>query len=198
MNREYTILFKKLGLYRFISALDTITMIERTFRRSGLKLCYTEGFHPKPKFSYIDPVPTGVIDLAFYFNICLKESYNPNYVFNSLQKVQPEFLKVVKVFNKSINLSKTNKFKFSIIVKKPFVFNKDGIIEKKTKRGTKIIQLANLENVEIFEKKDYIVLNYIVGKENLFNPYLFSENVYLALRKEAYIDDKSISDILNK
>jgi len=198
VSKEYIILFKKIGLFRYVSALDTITMIERTFRRSKLSLCYTEGFHPKPKFSYIDPVPTGVIDLAFYFNVCLEEEYEPAFIYESIKKVQPRFLKIHKVFNSSINLSKINRYRFSLIIKKPFHLDLNKQIEKKTKRGIKLINLNTLNDVELFEKKDYVVLNYIIDKEHLFNPYQFSEQVYLAMRKEVFVDKLPLSTLLNK
>ncbi|SHH52852.1 TIGR03936 family radical SAM-associated protein [Thermosipho atlanticus] len=198
MSKSYTILLKKIGLYRYVSALDTITMIERTFRRSKLNLCYTEGYHPKPKFSYIDPVPTGVIDLAFYLNAFFNETYETDYIFEKIKSVQPKHLKIENVFANTINFSEINKFQFSLIIKKPFKFDRRQIIEKKTKRGIRLISLENLENVEIFEKKDYIVLNYIIGKVNLFNPYQLSDNVYLAIRKEAFIDNIPLSKLLNK
>ncbi|MDK2885894.1 MAG: hypothetical protein PWP54_452 [Thermosipho sp. (in: thermotogales)] len=198
MSKEYIILFKKIGLFRYISALDTITMIERTFRRSKLSLCYTEGFHPKPKFSYIDPVPTGVIDLAFYFKVCFEEIYDPLQIYKNIEKVQPKFLRIRKVFNKITDLSKINRYQFSLIIKKPFHLELDKSIEKKTKRGVKIIPLSVLDNVELFEKKDYIVLNYIIDKGNLFNPYQLSKQVYLSIRKEVFVDNIPVSDLLTR
>lgn len=193
MSYSYLIRFKKLGPYRFVAGLDTITMIERTFRRTNLKLTFTEGFHPKPKFSYIDPVSTGIIDLAFYVNINLEEDYDPQVVYNEITAVQPLHLKVDSVTKNFLNLSKIEKYEFLVFVKKPFDFDATKVIEKKTKRGIRQISLDVFENVRKFEKKDYVVINYIIRKENTFNPYLFSDKVFLAIRKEAYIQDNALS-----
>lgn len=198
MSKEYTILFKKIALFRYVSALDTITMIERTFRRSKLPLCYTEGFHPKPKFSYINPVPTGVIDLAFYFNVCLEKEYEPAFIYETVKKVQPRFLEIQKVFDSTIDLSKINRYQFSLIIKKPFYLDINKKIEKKTKRGVRLINLSKLDNVELFEYKDYFMLNYIIDIDYLFNPYQISEKVYLAKRKEVFINNSPLIALLSK
>ncbi|ANQ53684.1 hypothetical protein BG95_04390 [Thermosipho sp. 1063] len=183
MNK-YLIKFKKLGMYRFISGLDTISMIERTFRRTNLKMQFTEGFHPKPKFTYVDPVATGVIDWAFYLTIELLEDYNTSFVKEEIKRVQPPHFVVDKVLKKDVNLSKIHSYEFQIIARKNF--NLPEKIVKKTKRGFREIPISSLENLKIIEKKDYIVINYIIEKENTFNPYIISDAVFLAIRKECY------------
>ncbi len=65
--------YKKYGLLRFLSAIETANAIERHLRRSGLKMVFTQGFHKKPKVSYLDPTPTGVINLALYVRVCVEE-----------------------------------------------------------------------------------------------------------------------------
>ncbi len=44
---------------RFISQLDLLRELERTFRRAELPLVYTEGFSPRPKLSVGPPLPLG-------------------------------------------------------------------------------------------------------------------------------------------
>ncbi|ABR30703.1 hypothetical protein SU69_04300 [Thermosipho melanesiensis] len=191
---RFVIKFKKLGMYRFISGLDTISLIERTFRRTQLSLIFTEGFHPKPKFTYIDPVSTGVIDLAFYLTIEFSKDYDEKIVKRKIKEVQPLYFVVDLVSKDEITLSKINAYEFLVIIKKPFEL--PGKVVKKTKRGFKEIQISTLRNLDIVEKKDYIMLNYIVEKGNTFNPYILSDNVFLAIRKECYIDNKPVSSLL--
>ncbi|MGB9682287.1 MAG: TIGR03936 family radical SAM-associated protein [bacterium] len=51
--------YKKYGPLIFISHLDLIRTWERIARRARLPVAFTEGFHPKPKFSFIPPLPVG-------------------------------------------------------------------------------------------------------------------------------------------
>ena len=51
---------------RFLSHQETVTAIERTIRRSGLSVTFTQGFHPRIKVSYSPAIPTGVASLAHY------------------------------------------------------------------------------------------------------------------------------------
>ena len=44
--------FTKLGPQRFISHLDMVRILPRIFRRSGVPLAYSQGFHPKPIMTF--------------------------------------------------------------------------------------------------------------------------------------------------
>jgi len=65
--------FKKTAFLRFLSAIETATMVERVLRHAQLPLVFSKGYHRKPKISFIDAVPTGVADLALYVRVLLEE-----------------------------------------------------------------------------------------------------------------------------
>ncbi len=44
---------------KFIGNLDMMKVWERTFRRSGLHIAYSQGFHPQPKIHQALPLPLG-------------------------------------------------------------------------------------------------------------------------------------------
>jgi radical SAM family uncharacterized protein len=54
---------------RFTSHLDVTRCIQRGLRRSGLALCYSEGFSPHPRMSFGPPLPLGVAGKAEYFDV---------------------------------------------------------------------------------------------------------------------------------
>lgn len=64
--------YKKVGLLRFLSAIETANAIERNFRRAGAHMAFSQGFHRKPKISFLDPTPTGVFNLALYVRVEMK------------------------------------------------------------------------------------------------------------------------------
>jgi len=49
------IYFSKTDQMRFTGHLDLILTWERTFRRAGLPLAYSEGFSPRPLMNMSDP-----------------------------------------------------------------------------------------------------------------------------------------------
>jgi radical SAM-linked protein len=55
------ITFRKTNAMRFTGHLDLLRAWERTFRRSGLPLAYSQGFNPRPKMSLSSALPLGFI-----------------------------------------------------------------------------------------------------------------------------------------
>lgn len=55
----YCLEYAKDGPARFLAHLDMQEQIERTLRRARLPLAFTEGFHPRPRLQYEDPLPLG-------------------------------------------------------------------------------------------------------------------------------------------
>lgn len=65
--------YKKYGPLVFISHLDLIRTWERIIRRSKLPVVFTEGFHPKPKFSFVPPLPVGFEGERELLDVKIKE-----------------------------------------------------------------------------------------------------------------------------
>jgi radical SAM-linked protein len=58
------ITFSKSGALRYTGHLDLHSLWERTVRRAGLPLAYTQGFHPGPKIQLASALPLGFIGCA--------------------------------------------------------------------------------------------------------------------------------------
>ena len=65
--------FTKSGGLRYIGHLDLQTLWERTVRRAGLPLAYTQGFHPGPKIQIAAALPLGFIGRAEIVDLWLDE-----------------------------------------------------------------------------------------------------------------------------
>jgi hypothetical protein len=66
--------FSKSGALRYSGHLDLQTTWERTIRRAGLPLAYTQGFHPGPRIQIASALPLGFIGRAEIVDIWLQES----------------------------------------------------------------------------------------------------------------------------
>jgi len=58
------ITFSKTGSLRYTGHLDLQTVWERTARRAGLGLAYTQGFHPGPRIQIASALPLGIAGCA--------------------------------------------------------------------------------------------------------------------------------------
>jgi radical SAM family uncharacterized protein/radical SAM-linked protein len=61
---RYRIRFAKRGRGAFISHLDTMRLLIRVFRRAGIELIYSKGFHPKPQLTFAPALGLGVAALG--------------------------------------------------------------------------------------------------------------------------------------
>lgn len=66
--------FAKTGSLRYIGHLDLHQVWERTVRRAGLPLAYTQGFHPGPKIQIAAALPLGFAGRAEVVDLWLNES----------------------------------------------------------------------------------------------------------------------------
>ncbi|MDR3206846.1 MAG: TIGR03936 family radical SAM-associated protein, partial [Oscillospiraceae bacterium] len=66
--------FAKTGRARYISHLDLMRTLQRSFARAGLPLGYTEGFNPHPYLSVARPLPVGVAGLGELADFGLAEA----------------------------------------------------------------------------------------------------------------------------
>jgi len=58
MKVRYT--YSKIGLARFISHLDLMRVLFRSFSRAGIPVAYSQGFTPHPRFEFCPPLKVGM------------------------------------------------------------------------------------------------------------------------------------------
>jgi len=59
-GKRFRLQYEKLGRTAFISHLDTMRLLIRVFRRAGIELVYSKGFHPKPILTFGPALGLGV------------------------------------------------------------------------------------------------------------------------------------------
>ncbi len=57
---RYRVFYSKRQSTRFISHIDLSNIIQRAFRRAGIRVVHTKGFHPKMSISYLPALPLGM------------------------------------------------------------------------------------------------------------------------------------------
>lgn len=91
--------FKKKGPSRYISHLDMMQAMQRSFSRSGLPVRYTEGFNPHSYVSLLLPLPTGFESEYELMDFDLNEELTPGEIGERLNSALPPGVEIVEVFN---------------------------------------------------------------------------------------------------
>ena len=96
---KYKVEFSKMGLARFIGHLEMIKIFTRALRRANIPVKYSSGFHPLPKISFMDTLPTGMQSEAEQMIISLTEAMDPMDIVVSLDQQMPDGFKITGVFD---------------------------------------------------------------------------------------------------
>jgi radical SAM-linked protein len=73
---RYRLKIEKKGPMRFMSHLDWLRMIHRTFKRSRLPVAYTQGFNPGMRISFGPAIPLFMEGLEEYLDVDFTESFS--------------------------------------------------------------------------------------------------------------------------
>jgi len=71
VNHSLRLQFEKTGDARFLGHLDVLRAFERAGRRAGIRMAYSRGFNPRPKFSFGPALSLGFSSSAEYVDITI-------------------------------------------------------------------------------------------------------------------------------
>ena len=102
---KYRLTFSKLNTARFFGHLELINIFHRAFRRAGLKLVYSKGFHPLPKMSFAVALPVGVESLVEILDIEIYGRYDGKSLLGKINPHLPEGLRITHAIEVPLNAS---------------------------------------------------------------------------------------------
>jgi len=102
-TRRLRVVFAKAGPLQYISHLDLVRVWERTLRRAGLSVAYTQGFNPRVRMQLAAALPLGHVGEAELMDIWLAGAVSPAYFKARVAPVSPEGLYVQEVFPIPLN-----------------------------------------------------------------------------------------------
>jgi len=172
--------YSKTGRSKYISHLDLSATLQRAFLRAGVKLKYSEGFNPHPYISVALPLSVGfesiceLVDVAMLGEslpdkdiiklpegIEINEIYLPTRKFNDIKWLE---------VNGKLNYDKQMNEELAKDIKS--ILSKDSIvISKRTKRGTKDIDIApHIKDIEVKYAECILISAKISAQEPTLNP----------------------------
>ena len=91
--------FSKDGAMQYVGHLDLFRSWERTFRRSGLPLAYSHGFHPQPRLNLACALPLGFTSQCELLDAWLEQDLPILQTQESLTKALPPGIEIKDVNN---------------------------------------------------------------------------------------------------
>jgi len=97
-QKRLRIKFTKEGALRYIGHLDLHHIWQRSIRRAGLPLIYSQGYHPQPKIQIASALPLGYSSKAEVVDIWLEDiSFQTSEIRQNLEENAPEGITVLDV-----------------------------------------------------------------------------------------------------
>lgn len=141
------ICFSKTGCSKFVSHLDLMKTLQRTFRRGGIDISYSQGFNPHPIMSIAHPLPLGVEGLNEYMDISVDSKPNFEELKIKMNNALPQDIRVNSISEVNRPLNVLVRAEYSAIINlvqevenleqeiNHFLALNEIVVEKKTKRG---------------------------------------------------------------
>ena len=114
----YHLTFSKLGEARFLGHLEVVNALHRAAKRAQIPIAYSHGFHPKPRFSFGQPISLGIESLAEEFAVILTKYMNPDRLKAALLKEMPSGIEIgpVEIIDTKTPLKRPNSIRYLIYV----------------------------------------------------------------------------------
>lgn len=156
------ILFSKNDEAAYISHLDLMKVLQRSFCRAKLPVKYSEGFNPHICMSILSPLSTGYRSQFELCDLDLTCNEMPVDILENLNNALPRGIKVIKVYPASdgLAISKIKYSRFSIFMEGGEkdalhkVFTEPVYFEKKSKRGSKEVNILDYISENQFDSAE--------------------------------------------
>lgn len=107
---RYRVRYSKKGTARYLSHIDLIHVLQRSFKRAGVPVRLTQGFHPKPDFTYGPALSLGIEGLREILEFRSLWSIDEKTFLNRINRCVPpgiQFRKLARLPQKSLPLGKS-------------------------------------------------------------------------------------------
>jgi len=154
--RKVKVSFSKTGNAKYFGHLELVNIMFRSIKRADIDIKYSQGFHPKPKVSFEDPLGIGIESEIENMSFAARHLIKPEEVVRRLNQQLPEGLEILKCTeapsknnpirqNGAAYRVRTKNFEFDKDAIIKFKDQKEVVVERLNKKG-KTIKI-NLKNV---------------------------------------------------
>jgi radical SAM-linked protein len=149
---DYRVFYTKTGRLKYISHLDVNRLMQRTLKRSGLPVWYSEGFNPHIYITFALPLALGLESYYEVMDFRLTAELPEKEIARRIQSSLPDGMDVLSVSKPVAKAQDVASalFRVKLFSERPFEIKKywdlfleqqEITVEKKTKKGTKVIDI---------------------------------------------------------
>lgn len=139
-NADVRLTFTKVGRAKYISHLDVIRTMTRAFKRAGIPIWYTQGFHPHPYMMFPLALSLGVESRVELMDIKLSNQMDFNEIKDRLNKQLPDDIQIVNVVVPEKKHTEIAKAEYDVRIKT--TSSPEGL-------KNKFLQFLNQEKIEV-------------------------------------------------
>jgi radical SAM family uncharacterized protein/radical SAM-linked protein len=92
--KKLSVYYSKLDRAKYFGHLELVNIFLRAIKRAGIPVKYSQGFHPKPKIAFDDPLPIGIESRQEHFTLTAADFVKPDAVMQGLNAHLPEGLSI--------------------------------------------------------------------------------------------------------
>jgi radical SAM family uncharacterized protein/radical SAM-linked protein len=149
--------FSKRGQAKYFGHLELVRIFLRAISRAGIPIKFTQGFHPKPKISFEDPLPVGVESLNENFYLSLRGDVKPQSIIGQLNKHLPKGIRVLNcqlVSAKPVSNASSATY---LVTKKDGFFNEKDLTCFKNKKELIVTRTGSKGKTKHIDLKDMVL-----------------------------------------
>ncbi|MBW1820145.1 MAG: TIGR03960 family B12-binding radical SAM protein [Deltaproteobacteria bacterium] len=154
--RKLRVSFSKTGKAKYFGHLELVNIMFRAIKRAEIDIKYSQGFHPKPKVSFEDPLAIGIESESENMFITVSHLIKREEVVTKLNKQLPEGLEILECIEASskAKINRLNGYAYKVHIKdfdfderdiKNFKNEEEVVVERLSKKRK--INKINLKNV---------------------------------------------------
>ncbi len=127
---KYEITYSKTGPARYFGHIEFANILQRAINREQIPVVFSQGFHPKPKISFISPLPVGIESEKEFFYLTVFTRLNEKKVLTAMNGRLPEGIhllscRLVPAEKRKSLLNKNPVVRYRVILKGPLLFDID-------------------------------------------------------------------------
>jgi radical SAM-linked protein len=90
--KNLSVSYAKLDQAKYLGHLEMVNIFLRALKRAEIPVVFSQGFHPKPKISFDDPLPVGIESQQEHFTLSVPDFVRPEVVSRRLNTHLPDGL----------------------------------------------------------------------------------------------------------
>jgi len=110
IEHRFRLNYSKHSFIRFTSILDIQKIWERAFRRAGIKLSYSKGFHPQAKIQQASPLPLGFCGDDEVLDIWVEELQGNTIAIEQINPYLPSGLEIHQITPVDLSMPSLQQF----------------------------------------------------------------------------------------